>query len=94
MLLCNATARSETVRDIPAYEFWTLDPFAHANLTAAGAGVARGHGAARTGDHLCQCGCGLPHNFSVSRLVDEDGARRVFWYRHIDHRNRHVGACR
>jgi hypothetical protein len=82
------------VRDIPAYDLRTLDPFAHANMTAAGTGIAHGHGAARTGDHLCKCGCGLPHNFSVSRLIGEDGGRVVLWYRHMDHRNRDAGLSR
>jgi hypothetical protein len=48
-----------------------------------------------TSDHLCACGCKLPHRYAVSRVIERDGPfgydRSVVWYRNLDHRNKHAG---
>ena len=73
---------------------WSADPFAQGNVTAHGAVTAQGKVAARNAGQLCRCGCKLPHNYSVSRLVGDGETRQVLWYRHIDHRNRDTGVAR
>ena len=44
-------------------------------------------------EQTCACGCKLPHNLAVSRVVTEDmggyRTRRVVWYRSMAHRNVH-----
>lgn len=93
MCIISAPVGSMTVRNMPTNDR-AVDPFARANMSTNGAGLAHGKTTARLGDQLCRCGCKLPHNFSVSRLVEDGGFRHVFWYRHIDHRNRHAGITR
>jgi hypothetical protein len=74
---------------------WPVDPFAQFNLSVKGARLLAQRRQSNCMDNrLCQCGCNLPHNFSVSRVAQDDGIRRIVWYRHIDHRNRHVGLSR
>jgi hypothetical protein len=82
-----------TVRSLPIYDT-AADPFVAANRTTSGAMAAQQKPEARIAGHLCRRGCKLRYNFAVSRLIGTAGARRVLWYRHIDHRNRHAGAPR
>lgn len=42
-------------------------------------------------DHLCPCGCGVPHKHAVSRAVKEGGHNRIFWYPNMRCRNKHAG---
>jgi len=69
---------------------WPSDVFADVNMAAASTAPLSRMGKPQTGDHLCRCGCKLPHNYSVSRLTGDHENRRVLWYRHVDHRNRHA----
>ena len=67
---------------------WPTDLFAEANEAANAAARLPSRDKGRTDDRLCHCGCGLPHNFAVSRLTDN---RQVQWYRAMTHRNRAAG---
>jgi hypothetical protein len=69
---------------------WPSDVFADANTTTTSTTPSLPNGKPKTDDYLCQCGCKLPHNYSVSRLIGDHENRRVLWYHHIDHRNRHA----
>lgn len=73
---------------------WPSDPFASANTRAIGTAALLRDGKRRIDDHLCQCGCGLPHNHAVSRLITIDEDRHVLWYRNLDHLNRHTSGKR
>jgi hypothetical protein len=66
------------------------DAFAEANVAASSTAPLLRRGKVLTAEYLCQCGCKLPHNYAVSRLTGDQSNRRVLWYRHIDHRNRHA----
>jgi hypothetical protein len=68
---------------------WPGDAFAEANVAAISTAPLLKRGKIRTAEHLCRCGCKLPHNHAVSRLTGDHGSRRVLWYRHADHRARH-----
>lgn len=48
-------------------------------------------GKARTGDHLCACGCKQKHHMAVSGLEGEHGFRRVLWFATMRCKNRHLG---
>jgi hypothetical protein len=69
---------------------WPGDPFAIANTKTINTAPLPGHGKRRTDDHLCRCGCKLPHNHAVSRLITVHEDRHVLWYRNVDHLNRHT----
>lgn len=78
----------ERVPNLP----WPHNLFAQPMLTVdSTAPLLRIGGRKELGDNLCACGCKLPHNFAVSRLVGEHGSRTILWYRAMDHRNKHAG---
>lgn len=38
----------------------------------------------------CACGCGFPHHLAVSRVVGDVNSRRVFWYRTMRCKSKHM----
>jgi hypothetical protein len=66
------------------------DPFAIINMNAVSSTPLADFGKRRTDDHLCRCGCKLPHNHAVSRLITVHEDRHVLWYRNVDHLNSHT----
>jgi hypothetical protein len=69
---------------------WPIDPFAIANMRTISTASLLRYDRRRTDDHLCRCGCKLPHNHAVSRLITTNENRVVLWYRNVDHLNRHT----
>ena len=69
---------------------WPSDVFAEANMAASRAAALKERDNVRVAEHLCRCGCKLPHNNAVPRLFLDQGDRQILWYRNADHRNRHV----
>jgi len=69
---------------------WPSDPFTAVNIKTISTGPLLQLGKRHTDDHLCRCGCKLPHNHAVSRLITVHEDRHVLWYRNVDHLNRHA----
>ena len=67
---------------------WPADLFARAHA----ASLSRVTAKPRTSETNCACGCNQKHNTAVSWLEDDDGTRRVIWFRSIACMNKHMGA--
>jgi hypothetical protein len=68
---------------------WPIDLFARANAAVRATpptSIRR-----RRIEKNCTCGCNQKHNLAVSAVEEEDGQRRVLWFRTIACRNRHMG---
>jgi hypothetical protein len=50
-----------------------------------------GAGKKTLGDHLCACGCKLPHKTAVSGLEGNHGHRRVLWFATMRCKSKYLG---
>lgn len=73
---------------------WPANLFAQPHLNAA-APLLASSGKKKTDDHLCGCGCTIPHRNAVSRVVEEEQygqrTRRIVWYMSLSCRNKAMG---
>ena len=68
---------------------WPTDLFARANAVARATPPANTR--RRRNEKNCVCGCNQQHNQAVSAVENENGQRRVLWFRTMACRNKHMG---